>query len=149
MLFIVINQAFRRESPLAVDMSTAILKLSETGELQRIHKRWFCKKGCAGDKRRNSEPNQLHLISFWGLYLLCGVITSLALLLFLLRVVRQFVRYKRRQMQVASPSVISSAAHCSQVIFHFFDFIDEKEEAIKKMFTPCENPTSQMSLGRS
>ncbi|KAG8640629.1 hypothetical protein MANES_13G070500v8 [Manihot esculenta] len=141
--------AFRRESPLAVDMSTAILKLSETGELQRIHKRWFCKKGCAGDKRRNSEPNQLHLISFWGLYLLCGVITSLALLLFLLRVVRQFVRYKRRQMQVASPSVISSATHCSQVIFHFFDFIDEKEEAIKKMFTPCENPTSQMSLGRS
>ncbi|XP_057985216.1 glutamate receptor 3.7-like isoform X2 [Hevea brasiliensis] len=133
--------AFQRESQLAVDMSTAILKLSETGELQRIHERWFCKKGCAGEKRRNSEPNRLHLISFWGLYLLCGVFTILALLVFLLRVVRQFVRYKRRQMELASSSSNSSTTHCSQVIFHFFDFIDEREEAIKKMFAQCENST--------
>ncbi|KAF2284961.1 hypothetical protein GH714_033188 [Hevea brasiliensis] len=141
--------AFQRESPLAVDMSTAILKLSETGELQRIYKRWFCKKGCPGEKRHNSEPNQIHLFSFWGLYLLCGVFIAVALLAFLLRVVRQFVRYKRRQMQLASPSLTSSTTHCSQVIFHFFDFIDEKEEVIKKMFTQCENPTPLISLERS
>ncbi|OAY35133.1 glutamate receptor 3.7 [Manihot esculenta] len=140
--------AFQRESPLAVDISTAILKLSETGELQRIRNRWFCKQGCPEDKRQNSDPNQLHLTSFWGLYLLCGIFAIVALLAFLLRVVRQFVRYKRRQMQLASPSVISSNTRCSQVIFHFFDFIDEKEEAIKKMFTQHENPTSHTSLER-
>lgn len=143
-----INQAFQRESPLAVDISTAILKLSETGELQRIRNRWFCKQGCPEDKRQNSDPNQLHLTSFWGLYLLCGIFAIVALLAFLLRVVRQFVRYKRRQMQLASPSVISSNTRCSQVIFHFFDFIDEKEEAIKKMFTQHENPTSHTSSER-
>ncbi|KAF5199049.1 Glutamate receptor 3.3 [Thalictrum thalictroides] len=33
--------AFKRGSPLAVDMSTAILKLVETGELEKIHREWF------------------------------------------------------------------------------------------------------------
>ncbi|EEF38195.1 glutamate receptor 3.7 [Ricinus communis] len=141
--------AFQRDSPLALDMSTAILKLSETGVLQKIHEKWFCKKGCAGEKRQKSEPNQLRLISFWGLYLLCGGVTLAALLLFLLRAVRQFVHYKRRQMQQVPPSVILSTTRCSQIIFHFFDFIDKKEEAIKKMFMQCDHPAPQVSLERS
>ncbi|KAF3966631.1 hypothetical protein ACB098_06G096400 [Castanea mollissima] len=132
--------AFKRDSPLAVDISTAILKLSESGELQKIHEKWFCKMGCPGERRQNSEPNQLHVISFWGLYLLCGVFTIGALLLFLLKMVRQFVRYKRQEKKSAPPSPISSKPHCSQVIYSFFDFIDEKEEAIKKMFTQSDNP---------
>ncbi|KAK4577288.1 hypothetical protein RGQ29_027706 [Quercus rubra] len=132
--------AFKRDSPLAVDISTAILKLSESGELQKIHEKWFCKMGCPGERRQNSEPNQLHMISFWGLYLLCGVFTIGALLVFLLQMVRQFVRYKRQQKKSAPPSPISSNPHCSQVIYNFFDFVDEKEEAIKKIFTQSDNP---------
>ncbi|KAG6661249.1 hypothetical protein CIPAW_03G160800 [Carya illinoinensis] len=54
-------------------MSTAILKLSENGGLQKLREKWFCKMGCPGERKRNVEPNQLHLISFWGLYLLCAV----------------------------------------------------------------------------
>ncbi|WCJ37575.1 glutamate receptor 5 [Euphorbia peplus] len=147
--------AFQKESPLAVDMSTAILKLSENGMLQKIREKWFCKKGCPGEKGQNSEPNQLQMISFWGLYLLCGAITLSALLLFLLRVARQFMRYKGRQLQLISPSQNPSTSRysCYQVFFHFLDFIDEKEEAIKKYFTQSENhtptATPQMSLERS
>lgn len=140
-----INQAFQRESPLVVDISTAILRLSESGELQKINEKWFCKMGCPGEKERKKQPNQLHMISFWGLYLLCGAIAIGALLVFLLRMVRQFVRYKHRQMQ-SSPSLDSSSTRCSQVIFNFFEFIDEKEEAIKKMFTQCEHPQPQVRL---
>lgn len=133
------NQAFKRESPLAIDMSTAILKLSENGKLQKIREKWFCKKGCSGNKGQNGEPNQLQMISFWGLYLLCGAITLAALLVFLLRVARQFVRYKHRQMQLVSQSQVSSTTSFTHVFYHFLDFIDEKEEAIKKYFTQSEN----------
>ncbi|KAA3487852.1 glutamate receptor 3.7-like [Gossypium australe] len=144
--------AFQRDSPLAVDMSTAILQLSETGKLQEIHAKWFCKMGCPGERRGKSEPNQLHLVSFWGLYLLCGLITLVALLIFILRMVRQYARYRRRQMKLCHPSSsVQTTTRCSQVLFNFFDFIDEKEEAIKKMFMQCEinpvpeTPTSTIS----
>ncbi|GFY87745.1 glutamate receptor 3.6 [Actinidia rufa] len=39
--------AFPRDSPLPVDMSTAILKLSEDGELQRIHDKWLMRSACS------------------------------------------------------------------------------------------------------
>ncbi|XVF43386.1 hypothetical protein PTKIN_Ptkin02bG0036300 [Pterospermum kingtungense] len=137
--------AFQRDSALAVDISTAILKLSENGKLQDLHEKWFCKLGCPGARKSESEPNQLHLVSFWGLYLLCGSITLAALLLFILRTVHQFARYRRRQRRLCSPSSsVHSTTRCSQVIFNFFDFIDEKEEAIKKMFMQCEiNPVPE------
>lgn len=125
-------------------MSTAILNLSEDNELQKIREKWFCKPECPWTRTKEQEVHQLHLSSFWGLYLLCGVITLTAFLVFLLRMVRQFVRYKRRQML---PS--SSTTTCSQVIYSFFDFIDEKEEAIKKMFTQCEYPGVNTNPARS
>ncbi|GLT69889.1 hypothetical protein SLA2020_420020 [Shorea laevis] len=41
--------AFPRESPLAIDMPTAILKLTESGELQKIHDKWFSRKACSSE----------------------------------------------------------------------------------------------------
>lgn len=131
---------FRRGSPLAVDMSTAILNLSENGELEKIRKDWFCKLGCPEERsRREFDPNQLNLSSFWGLYLLCAVVTGSAFLVFLIRAVRQFVRYKKRQSDLSSPEIDS--VQCSQVVYSFFDFIDEKEEAIKQMFEQRGSPS--------
>ncbi|KAH9744719.1 glutamate receptor 3.7 [Citrus sinensis] len=141
--------AFQRDSPLAVGMSTAILKLSENGMLQKLHEKWFCKEGCPEERRQHSEPHQLRLISFWGLYLLCGTITFTAFLVFLLRMVCQYVRYKQQQMHPHSPSSSSSfSTRYSKAVFNFFDFIDEKEEAIKKMFTQCDYPQVHGSSGR-
>ncbi|XP_010267707.1 PREDICTED: glutamate receptor 3.7-like isoform X2 [Nelumbo nucifera] len=138
--------AFPRDSPLAIDMSTAILRLSENGELHKIHKKWFCQMGCTEGQGHQSKSNQLHMISFWGLFLLCGIVTIIALLVFLARMVRQFVQYKRKQRDLSSASSSeSSSAHCSQIIYNFFDFIDEKEEATKKMFKQCDNPQPQAS----
>lgn len=135
------NQAFQRGSPLAVDMSTAILKLSENGKLQKIHEKWFCKMGCPGERRRKSEPNQLQLVSFWGLYLLCGAFSLVALLIFLLRIVRQFARYIRQQKESSHAELVSSNSNSSwtQVIYKFIDFVDEKEEAIKRLFRKYDN----------
>ncbi|PIA27509.1 hypothetical protein AQUCO_07700053v1 [Aquilegia coerulea] len=138
--------AFKRGSPLAVDMSTAILKLVETGELEKIHKEWFCKLGCVAERTHHSDPNQLHLSSFWGLFLLCAIVTLLSLLVFFLRTVRQFIRYKKAQRNLSpSPSSEASNTRCSHVVYTFFDFIDEKEEAIKRMFKQCDHPEQQVN----
>lgn len=136
--------AFKKGSPLAVDMSTAILRLSENGDLQKINEKWFCRTGCLLHKGRRSEPNQLHLVSFWGLFLLCAIFTITCLLIFLFRMVRQYVQYKRKRRQLLAISSSDQTPHStsglSRVVYNFFDFIDEKEEAIKKMFKPSINP---------
>ncbi|XP_042505802.1 glutamate receptor 3.7-like [Macadamia integrifolia] len=123
--------AFQRGSPLAVDMSTAILRLSESGKLQEIHDKWFCKLGCARQGTHQSDPNQLQLISFWGLYLLCGAFSLTAFLVFIIQMVWQFVRSKQKQRDLSSHASEPSNARCSQVIYSFFLFIDEKV---------CDNP---------
>ncbi|KAG7034969.1 Glutamate receptor 3.7, partial [Cucurbita argyrosperma subsp. argyrosperma] len=100
--------------------------LSENGRLQKIHEKWFCKKGCPGERRRKSEPNQLHLLSFWGLYLLCGAFSLAALLIFLLRIVRQFARYTRQQQKESSHAeMVSSNSNSSwiHVVYKNFGFI--------------------------
>ncbi|KAI3948796.1 hypothetical protein MKX01_022210 [Papaver californicum] len=136
--------AFKKGSPLAIDMSTAILRLSENGDLQKINEKWFCRTGCLLRRGRRSEPNQLHLVSFWGLFLLCAIFTMTCLLIFLFRMVRQYVQYKRKRRQLLAISSSDQTPHSttglSRVAYNFFDFIDEKEEAIKKMFKPSINP---------
>lgn len=138
-----IHQAFQRESPLALDMSTAILKLTENGELRKIHEKWFCKMGCPEERKSNPKVEQLYLTSFWGLYLSCAVVSLAALLIFLLRMICQYGRFKQKQKDIiVSSSSEPSSSHCSQVVGNFFNFIDKKEEAIKKMFAQCDNSHS-------
>ncbi|KAB1201752.1 Glutamate receptor 3.3 [Morella rubra] len=61
--------AFPRDSPLAIDMSIAILKLSENGELQKIHDKWLARKACMSEGAKE-EVDRLPLKSFWGLFLI-------------------------------------------------------------------------------
>ncbi|XP_059437791.1 glutamate receptor 3.6-like [Corylus avellana] len=78
--------AFPRESPLAIDMSTAILKLSESGELQKILDKWLARKACNLEGTKQ-DIDRLSLKSFWGLFLLCGLACVVALLLYLVKMV--------------------------------------------------------------
>ncbi|KAK1396089.1 Glutamate receptor [Heracleum sosnowskyi] len=64
--------AFQRDSPLAVDLSTAILQLSENGDLQRIHDKWLSKDACSAQSNQ-IDDNRLSLNCFWGLFLICGI----------------------------------------------------------------------------
>lgn len=144
-----IFQAFKKNSPLAIDVSTAILKLTENGELERINDKWFLK-----EKIKKSEPNELHLNSFLILYSICGVICLVALSLFLVRAVRQYTAYKRRQLQRDVPSSSSSSLAFSsssssflpsRAIHNFLQFIDEKEEAIKRFFAQDDASPPEVS----
>ncbi|XP_059440447.1 glutamate receptor 3.6-like [Corylus avellana] len=74
--------AFSREySRLAIDMSTAILKLSETGDLQKLHDKWLTRSAC-NSKDVKQEVEQISLKSFKGLFLLCGLACFVALIFF-------------------------------------------------------------------
>ncbi|KAI9073699.1 hypothetical protein K1719_044363 [Acacia pycnantha] len=61
--------AFPRDSPLAIDLSTAILQLSENGELQRIYDKWLVGRSCSADDTE-IDSDRLQFKSFWGLFLL-------------------------------------------------------------------------------
>lgn len=126
-------------------MSTAILKLSETRKLQEIRKKWLCKTNCAEKSNWNPEPNQLHLKSFKGLYLVCIAITVSAFLVFVLRMIRQFVRYRQMERTCSIPRASWSASptmRLRELVFDFVEFVDEKEEAIKRMFRRSDDSNS-------
>eukprot|EP00250_Pteridium_aquilinum_P021124 c25034_g1_i2 orf=601-3321(-) len=83
--------AFPKDSELAVDMSTAILTISENGQLQKIHDTWIPTEKCASNVSQ-VDSNQLSLSSFWGLFLITGLASILSLLIYIFRLLRQFSR---------------------------------------------------------
>ncbi|XP_062144426.1 glutamate receptor 3.6-like [Alnus glutinosa] len=109
--------AFPRESPLAVDMSIAILKLSESGELQKIHDKWLSRQACSSEGAKQ-EVDRLPLTSFWGLFLLCGAACFVSLILYLVKMVHQYTRHSGRSSQ------------------SFLSFVKEKENHVHKMEEP-------------
>lgn len=136
--------AFQKNSPLVIDVSNAILKLTESGKLEEMNQKWFCKPGCPGEQNRKWEANELHLNSFLALYSVCGICALIALSVFLVRAVRQYIDYKRRH-----PSSLeftsSSSFLVSRAIHNFLQFIDEKEEAIKRFFVQDNAPPAEVS----
>ncbi|TYG88337.1 hypothetical protein ES288_A12G013800v1 [Gossypium darwinii] len=117
--------AFPRDSPLAIDMSTAILSLSENGELQKIHDRWLSKSACSSE---NSEDDieQLDLKSFWGLFVICGIACMLALLVYFWLMFCKFSRLPPEELDTTSPSTSRSTR-----LQTFLSFVDEKVEKPK------------------
>lgn len=114
------GQAFPRDSPLAIDMSTAILSLSENGELRRIRDKWLSERACG---YRSTEDEQLQFNSFRGLFLICGIACFLALLIYFASMVYQF---SQNSAQKADPS--SRCSSRSARIQTFLNFVDEKED---------------------
>ena len=122
-IFSIYHQAFPRDSPLAIDMSSAILKLSENGELQRIHDKWLMRSACTAQGTR-IEVDRLQLKSFWGLFGLCGVACFLALFVYFIILFRKFNKH------------LESSGRSSRIgrFQNFFMFLGEKEETVRNHF---------------
>ncbi|CAN1127743.1 Glutamate receptor 3.3 [Linum perenne] len=118
--------AFQRDSPLAVDISTAILELSENGDLQRIHDKWLMQTSCSSDTTE-IESDRLHLKSFVGLFLICGVACFIALVIYFVQVIRKL--YSTHPDEGLESGRGSSR---SRSIHRLFSIMDEKEEIWKK-----------------
>ncbi|KAM7519955.1 hypothetical protein LguiB_018917 [Lonicera macranthoides] len=116
--------AFSRNSPLAVDMSTAILKLSENGELQRIHDKWLMRSACSFQGAK-LEVDRLNFKSFSGLFMICGLACFLSLCVYFILMVYQFTRPNREEPELTSQSSMSARLQS------FISFVKEKEEVTK------------------
>ncbi|KAG9154220.1 hypothetical protein Leryth_000695 [Lithospermum erythrorhizon] len=114
--------AFPRDSPFAIDFSTAILKLSEDGDLQRIHDKWLTTSTCSQDNTE-IDSDQLHLKSFWGLFLICGVVCFVALVIYFLRVVQKY-----RGASSGEPDSEGQSGSHSKRIHTLLSIIDEKTD---------------------
>ncbi|XP_042465579.1 glutamate receptor 3.4-like [Zingiber officinale] len=123
--------AFPRDSPLAIDLSTAILTLSENGDLQRIHDKWLQHAGCSSQENE-IDANRLSLRSFWGLFLICGLACLVALIVFFMRIFCQYRRYSTQdedaklepERSLKRPPRLTS-------IKDLISFVDKKEEDVK------------------
>ncbi|XVF74081.1 hypothetical protein PTKIN_Ptkin13bG0032500 [Pterospermum kingtungense] len=116
--------AFPRDSPLAVDMSTAILALAENGDLQRIHDKWLMQSTCSLESTE-LESDQLHLSSFWGLFLISGIACFIAVFMYFLQILRQ--------LRNVPPESVSTGQGSSRSgrLQRFLSLMDEKEDQAK------------------
>ncbi|KAG9442553.1 hypothetical protein H6P81_018407 [Aristolochia fimbriata] len=114
--------AFPRDSPLAFDLSTAILQLSENGDLQRIHDKWLKSTSCSLQSAE-IESDRLHFKSFWGLFLICGISCFLALLIYFATMIRHF--YRHRLDEVVPPA---NGTPRSGRLKTFLSILDEKAD---------------------
>uniref|UniRef100_A0A1J3K9Z8 Glutamate receptor n=1 Tax=Noccaea caerulescens TaxID=107243 RepID=A0A1J3K9Z8_NOCCA len=130
--------AFQRDSPLAVDMSTAILQLSEEGKLEKIRKKWLTYSHECSMQISDTEDYQITVQSFWGLFLICGIVWFIALTLFCWKVFWQWQRLRPEDSEEvrASEEGSSSRAGRSLRAASFKDLIkvvDKREAEIKDM----------------
>ncbi|PIA46691.1 hypothetical protein AQUCO_01500319v1 [Aquilegia coerulea] len=115
--------AFPRDSALAVDISTAILTLSENGDLQKIHDKWLTRPACTLESIAELESDRLHFMSFWGLFLTCGIALFVALLIYLLQLCLKFRKHLSDETDFTGQgSLLSRRLH------KFLSFVDEKED---------------------
>ncbi|KAK7346274.1 hypothetical protein VNO80_20789 [Phaseolus coccineus] len=128
--------AFPRDSPLAIDMSTAILKLSENGDLQRIHDKWLTRSACSSEGAKQGI-DRLELKSFWGLFLLSGIACFIALLCYVARMVYRFSRHSNTNLDHSSQS---------SRLRSFLSFVNEREGEDKSV--PERKLTEKGSSGR-
>ncbi|KAK7379683.1 hypothetical protein VNO78_34372 [Psophocarpus tetragonolobus] len=104
-------------------MSTAILKLSENGDLQRIHDKWLTRSACSSEGAKQNI-DRLELESFWGLFLLIGIACFIALLCYFIKMAYGFRRHSN-----GNPGGSSNNARLRS----FFTFVNEREEEDKNM----------------
>jgi ionotropic glutamate receptor len=131
--FFSLSQAFQRDSPLAVDLSTAILQLSENGDLQKIHNKWLTRSECTMQINQ-VDSTQLSLKSFWGLFLICGTACVIALLFFCCRVLFQYRRFSPEAEEGDVEENEPTRSRRTNRATSFKDligFVDKKEQDVK------------------
>ncbi|KAJ0090982.1 hypothetical protein Patl1_12657 [Pistacia atlantica] len=74
--------AFPLGSPLVPDVSRAILNVTEGQKMNEIEDAWFKKSNCP-DPSTLVSSHSLGLNSFWGLFLIAGITSILALIIFM------------------------------------------------------------------
>ncbi|KAJ1272421.1 hypothetical protein BS78_06G200500 [Paspalum vaginatum] len=123
--------AFPRDSQLAVDLSTAILMLSENGDLQRIHDKWLSSTGpSSSQSTQDLQSDRLQVHSFSALFLICGAACLVALAIHASVLVRQYhlhVASQHQQPPQADDGAAVSRSSRRSRLRAFLSFADRRE----------------------
>ncbi|KAJ6732171.1 IONOTROPIC GLUTAMATE RECEPTOR [Salix purpurea] len=117
---------FPKGSPLAPDVSRAILNLIDDDNMKQIEDKWFGKQSSCPDSSTSISSNSLSLRSFWGLFLIAGIASLSALLIF----TANFVYQERRVLSPDDPR--ASMWRRIQNLFIVFDERDQTAHAFRK-----------------
>ncbi|KAL5865164.1 hypothetical protein ACOSQ3_002678 [Xanthoceras sorbifolium] len=141
--------AFQRDSPLAVDLSTAILQLSENGDLQKIHNKWLTYNGCSIQLGQDEGSGRLSLTSFWGLFLICGLACFIALTIFCFRICCQYRRFTPEGEENVEVEEIETTRTRrplrSTSLKDLIDFVDRREAEIKQILKQRNGDNKQQA----
>nr|XP_043630749.1 glutamate receptor 3.4-like [Erigeron canadensis] len=131
-----VSLVFQKDSPLVADLSTAILQLSENGDIQRIHDKWLSSTVCS-TQNNEVEGKDLSLDNFRGLFLICGVACLISIIIFFSKRVYEYRRYssdeeKARaiiEQDLRTPDH-SRRSFCGIDFKKLIEFFDRREEEI-------------------
>ncbi|CDP17735.1 unnamed protein product [Coffea canephora] len=73
---------FPKGSPLLPDVSRGILIITEEPEMSKFEKGWFGEQNICPDLTTTTSSNRVDVNSFWGLFLIVGAASMLALVVF-------------------------------------------------------------------
>ncbi|KAL9272997.1 Glutamate receptor 3.4-like protein [Drosera capensis] len=139
--------AFQRDSPLAVDLSTAILTLSENGNLQRIHDKWLSNAVCS-DQSDETVDDRLSLHSFWGLFLIMGVACFVAIVCFSCKVIGQYCKFNKEDtVDEIEPDVRPRPALRLSSFRELMVFVDRKEDEVKEILRSKKSMVRRDGIG--
>ncbi|KAF9683638.1 hypothetical protein SADUNF_Sadunf04G0034700 [Salix dunnii] len=113
---------FQKGSPIAADVSKAILNLSEDGELIDLEVKWFSEsQECPSNATNNDITGSLSLQSFWGIYTITGATSTICFLLFLVQLLKNYNKQEVKDRRNATPgyrSVWEKTITLARYIYH-------------------------------
>ncbi|CAH8282317.1 unnamed protein product [Eruca vesicaria subsp. sativa] len=129
---------FPRNSPLTDDVSRAILNVTESDEMQHFEEKWFKKQSDCPDQNTILSSHHLSVSSFWGLFLISGLASVLALLIFVANFLHE---HKHKLFQDSEDSLWKK----SMFLLRIFDEKDIKSHTFKN--SVVHNVSSPITQG--
>ncbi|CAK7354082.1 unnamed protein product [Dovyalis caffra] len=140
LLCVVTFQAFHKGSPLVPDVSRAVLNMTEGDKMNEIEDACFGKQSNCPDSSTSVTSNSLSLKSFWGLFLIAGIASLLALIMFMVMFV-----YQERKVLSSSASKDSVMSKVRN-FFRIFIQRDLNSHTFRKSELNCRSAISQPSM---
>ncbi|XP_077238262.1 glutamate receptor 2.7-like [Tasmannia lanceolata] len=129
---------FPRGSPLVLDISRAILNVTEGDQMKAIERKWFGNQTTCREQDTTITSNSLTLDSFWGLFLITGIASASALFLFLV-----LFLYKHRHISTMDDSKKSIRCKLIALAKHF-----DQKDLSSYPFKPNQ-PSRGLTIGTS
>lgn len=153
-------QAFQKGSPIALDFSRAILDLSEHGMIKPIEDNWFAPSPDCSTSESNIKTENLTLHSFWGLYLVYGIVSLICLLLFIIRLWNNYFAQHQKKYQGNMTSSHNRILNMAVSLARFFDkgkqselstprrssVLDEAQDSRWEYGSPSDNTSEKLHV---